>query len=41
VTSAKGIKLLSIKQYSPIFDDLYKPTFLKSAPPQNPADGVA
>ena len=41
VTSAKGIKLLSIKQYSPIFDDLYKPTFLKSAPPQTPADGVA
>ena len=40
-TSAKGIKLLSIKQHSPIFDELYKPTPLRSAPSEKPADGVA
>ena len=31
-TSAKGIKLLSIKQHSPIFDELYKPMQLWPPP---------
>ena len=32
VTSAKGIKLLTIKQHAPLLDDLYKPTLLGGVP---------
>lgn len=40
-TSAKGVKLLSIRQHSPILDELYKPSLLRSAPPEKISDGVA
>lgn len=40
-TSAKGVKLLSIRQHSPILDELYKLSLLRSAPPEKISDGVA
>lgn len=35
-TSGKGVKLLTVKQHSPLLEGLYKPTLLPKAPPVEP-----